>query len=96
MNHIILELIFTSFISFDPHGDFVSLAVLEYLRPLAHLRVGKSSTEKTTNLLNITWTWKCKCHGLNHVSFNLVLISVYQWFSNQLVFVICWSELFFG
>ena len=74
MNHIILELIFTSFISFDLHGVFVSLAVLEYLRPLAHLRVGKSSTEKTTNLLNITWTWKCTCH----VSFNLVLISVYQ------------------
>lgn len=78
MNHIILELTFTTFISFDPQGD---LWIWQHWHFQVNLRVGNPSTEKMTNLPNITWMWRCECHGqsLSHMPFNLVLISVCQW-----------------
>lgn len=65
-----------------PHGDYVSLAAFTLS---GYFKSRKTKYKEVTNLPNVIWRGKCRCHGqnLNHTSFSLVLISVYQWFPNS-------------
>ena len=59
MNHIILQHIFTSFVS------LVLTKMLWVWQPSHYQiisRVGKPSIVKVTKLPNVTWRWKCRCH----------------------------------
>lgn len=65
-----------------PHGDYVSLAAFTLL---GYFKGRETNIKKVTNLPNVIWRWKCRCHSqnLNHMSFSLALISVYQWIPNS-------------